>query len=154
MKKFLLPAVALFVSILALSLLAPSGAYAQSSHTPSHGAHSTTPKVETYMVIKVTDENKDESKGEKKVEYKAIAASHFKDEQKRVSDDYKQKMKEWHDLRKTDSSAPMPKRIKIQKLQSDYETQKVAQEYADKLKKEAEDKDKDNGDAKSTDVKK
>ena len=44
------------------------------------------------------------------------------------------------------------KRIKILKIQSDYETQKVAQEYADKLRKEAEDKD--NGDTKPKDVEK
>ena len=100
-------------------------------------------KVETYLVIQVTDENKTENK----VDFKATAKSQFKDEQKRAADDYKQKMEEWHDLRKTDPSAPMPKRIKIEKIQSDYETQKVAQEYADKLKKEAA----DNGDDKPVD---
>ncbi len=127
MKKLLLPAIALSVSILALSLLARSGSCAASK-----GA---APKVETYMVIKVTDENKTENK----VEYKAIAASQLKSEEKRVNDDYKQKLKEWHDLKKSDPTAPHPVKIAIKKLQVGYETQKIAQEYADKLKKEAAD---------------
>lgn len=143
MKKFLLPAVALSAAIFALSLLAPSAAYGQS---PRKG--NVTKAAETYMVIKVIDENKDESKGEKKVEYKAIAASQLKDEKKRGDDDFKQKMKEWHDLRKTDPNTPMPKKIKILKVQSDYETQKIAQEFADKKNKEEADKDSD--DAKPT----
>jgi hypothetical protein len=126
MKKSFLPAVALSVSIFALSLLASSGANAAAS---SKGAA----KNETYMVIKITDE----SKTDNKVEYKAIATSQLANEEKRVKDDYTQKMKEWHDLRKTDPNAPAPKKIKIQKIKSDYETQKIAQEYADKLKAEA-----------------
>ena len=103
---------------------------------------------ETYLVIKVTDENKTENKGDNKVEYKAITASQFKTEEKRVNDDYKQKMKEWHDLKKTDPQAPMPMRTH-QEVPKTYETQKIAQEYADKLK----DEEANNGDAQSKDKK-
>jgi hypothetical protein len=150
MKKFFLPAIALPVSLFALSLLATWEAHAQTPHhTPTK---STAPKVETYMVIKVTNENKDESKGEHKIEYKAIATSQLKDEKKKAEDDYKQKLKEAHDLRKTDPTTPMPKKIKIQVLKRDYETQKIAQEYADKLKDE--EADKGNVGTKPKDVKK
>jgi hypothetical protein len=135
MKKFLLPAILLTVSIFALSLFTQSKAHAWSR--PSG-----TKKNETYMVIKVTDENKTENK----VEYKAISKTQLKDEQKRAADDFKSKLKEWHDLRKTDPTAPMPKRIKIEKLKDNYETQKIAQEYADKLRDEL--LGKDNGDHK------
>ena len=137
MKKFLLPAIVLSVSLFAQSLLVPSPAYAVGGTGKSKVK---TNAPETYIVIKVTDDNKTE-KNEKKIEYKAIAKSQLKDERKRGDDEYKTKTKEWHDLRKTDPSAPAPKRIKIQVIQSDYETQKIAQDYADKKNKELEDKD-------------
>ena len=145
MKKFLLPAVAISFSVLALSLFAPSAAYAQRS------LHSTT-KVETYMVVKIIDDNKAEDKD--KIEYRAISASQFKDEEKRVKDDNALKLKEWHDLRKTDPTAPMPKKIIIKKIPrlTGYQTQKIAQEAADKLKDE--EANKDNAGAKPADLKK
>ena len=133
MKKFLLPAVVMSASIFTSSLLLPSGAWAQAKHAPKHSAT----KVETYMVIRVTDENKEENK----VQYKAIATSQFKDEQKRSKDDWNKKMKIWHDTRKTDPTVPRPKPIKIEKVETDYETQEGAEKYADKLTKEAADKD-------------
>ncbi len=132
MKKFLVPGVALGVSVFVLALVV------QSPRPAEAAKHSNPNKTETYMVIKVTDESKDESKGEKKIQYKAISSTQLKDEMKRAADDYKQKVKEWHDLKMTDPTAPMPKRIKIEKVKVNYETQKVAQEYADKLTKELE----------------
>ncbi|MEI8371930.1 MAG: hypothetical protein WCJ35_03745 [Planctomycetota bacterium] len=134
MKKLLLLAVVL--SIFVISLFAPSGARA--ANPPKKAI---APKAETYLVIKVTDDNKTENEARNRVEYKAITKSQFKDEQKRAADDYKLKMKEWHDLKKTDPTAPMPKKIKIEKIQSDYETLKVAQEYVRKLTEEGVNKD-------------
>jgi cell division protein FtsX len=129
MKKFLLSAILLPVSIFALALVVPSGACA--------AAHSTAPKVETYLVITITDENKTENQ----VEYKAIATSQYKAEEKRVKDDNATKMKEWKDLKKTTPDAPAPKKIIIKKIPklTGYLIQKDAQEAADKLKKEAAD---------------
>ena len=130
MKKFLLPAVLLFIFV--ISLLVP---LSELEAGPPKKA--VAPKAETYLVIKVTDEGK----AENRVEYKAIAKSQFKDEQKRAADDYKLKMKEWHDRRITDPTDSMPKKIKIEKIQSDYETLKVAQEYVRKLTEEGSNKD-------------
>ena len=124
MKKFFLSAVAISVSMFAWSLAAPSAAYAAGSPKNAN-----TPKNETYIVIKVGDE------------YKVIGTSHYKDEQKKATDDYTQKLKEWKDERKTDPNAPHPVKAIIKRIGTPYETQKIAQEYADKLKKEAEDKD-------------
>ncbi len=136
MKKFVLPAVALSVSIFALSLLAPSRAHAWASGRKG-GA-----KTETYMVIKITDENKDESKNEKKIEFKAIAASQYTAEEKRIKDEFKKKMDEWRDLKKTDPTAPQPKRIVIKKIPNltGYLIQKDAADAAKKLQDEAEGK--------------
>jgi len=131
MKKFLLSTVALSVFIFVISLLAPSGSDAGVGVGKGGSKKNV---VETYMVIKVTDDNK----AENKVEYKAISKSQFKDEQKRAMEDYKLKMKEWHDLKKTDPTAPAPTRIRIDKIQSDYETMKIAQEYVEKLRKKEE----------------
>ncbi len=119
MKKFFLPAVALSVSLFALVFLAPSGASAGVGVGTSK--YHKTQKDETYMVIKVGDT------------YKAIATSRYKDEKKKVEDDNKEKLKEWHDLIKTDSTAPKPKQASIKIIKRDYETEKVAQDYADKL---------------------
>lgn len=141
MKKFLPPAVVLSVSILALSLLARSAAHADK---PAK----TTTANETYMVIKITDDNK----ADKKVEYRAIATSRYKDEEKKVKDDYAQKLKEHKDLIKTDPSTPRPKKILIKKVKTGYLTQKIAQEYADKLRDE--ESDKDGGVVKPKDIKK
>ena len=90
MKRFFLPAVALCVSIFALSLLMPAGAYAGGGHSNNN----TSAGDETHMVIKVGDE------------YKVVTASRLKHEEKKVKDDYAQELKEWHDLKKTDPNAP------------------------------------------------
>jgi len=142
MKESFLPAIALSVSVFALSFLVPSGANAQEGRSRSGHSNS----KETYQVIRVTDE----SKTDNKVEYKAIATSQLKAEEKRIKDDYAQKLKEWHDLRKIDPQTPMPVRPVIKKYPKTFETQKIAQEYADKLK----DDEANNGDTKSKDVKK
>ena len=144
MKKFLLPAIALSVSIFAFSLLVPSGASAASTPKPKTG----TSKTETYMVIKVIDENKEENK----VEYRAVATSRYKDEEKRVKDDNAKKIKEWKDLLKTEPNTPRPKKIVIKKIPklTDYQLMEDAQKAADKLKDE--ELDKDNGDQKPKDT--
>jgi hypothetical protein len=130
MKKFFLPTVAITVSLFALMFLAPSGACAGvGTGAGSYGKSHKTQKDETYMVIKITDENKSEDK----VTYKAIPTSRFKDEKKHADDEFNNKKKEWHDLKLTDPTAPMPKKIKIQKIQGDYETNEYAQKEADKL---------------------
>jgi hypothetical protein len=135
MKKFLLPAVALSVSIFALLLLAPSRADAWAGAKKG-------PKTETYMVIKITDDNKDESKNEKKIEFKAIATSQYSAEEKRVKEDNKRKLQEWQDLLKTDPNAPHPKKIVITKIPklSGYLLQKDASDAARKLQDEADGK--------------
>ncbi len=144
MKKSLLPAVALSVCAFALSFLVPSAANAQGGRK-GHGNNSN----ETYLVIRVTDENKAENKADTKVEYKAITASQLKTEEKRIKDDYAQKLKEWHDLKKIDPQAPRPVPPVIKKYPKTFETQKIAKEYADKLK----DEEANNGDAQSKDKK-
>ena len=88
------------VSIFALSLLAPSEACAQ--RPPSK------PPDESRDLHGHQDDRREQ--GRKKVEYKAIATSQYKDEEKRIKEDYEQKMKEWHDLKKTDPTAPRPRR--------------------------------------------
>ena len=124
MKKTLLPAVALTLSAAAGLLLSPSAAFSQ----PASGKGD-----ETYMVIKIIDDNKTENK----VEYKAIATSQYKDEDKRVKDENTEKLKEWHDQRITDPTAPRPKKITISKTKfTGYLLQKDAQQAADKLRDE------------------
>jgi hypothetical protein len=126
MKKFFLSAIALSVFILAVSFLAPSAASAAPS--PKRAA---TPAAETYMVVKIGDD------------YKVLGSAHLKDEEKRLKDDYAQKMKEWHDLKKTDPQAPAPQKLVIKKIPklNGYLTQTKAQEAADKLKEEEANKD-------------
>ncbi len=138
MKKSLLSTVALAVSVFALPFLSPSDGFAQKQ--PSRGSNGTA--NETYMVVKIVDENKDETKGEKRVEYKAVSASQLKGEEKRVKEENARKLKEWHDLRITDPTAPQPKKIVIKKIPklTGYETQTIASEVARKLTDEEADK--------------
>ena len=131
MKKFVLPAIAISVSLFALALFATSGTCSQPP------THPTGPKADTYMVIKVTDENK----ADKKVEYKAISSSQYKDEEERVKKDNDKNLKEWKDKIKDEPSTPRPKRILIKKIKTGYQTQKVAQDKADKLRDEEAGKD-------------
>ena len=142
MKKFILPAIVISVSLFALALFATYGICSQSP------PHSTAPKVETYLVVKVTDENKTD----KKVEFKVISASQFKDEQKRLKEEYDKKYKEWQDVKKADSTAPRPIKPTIQKIGTSYKTQTGAQKVADKLRDD--EAAKDNGDDKPKDAKK
>ena len=121
MKKSFLSAIAVSVSIFALSLLAPSGACA---------AVAKNPVAETYMVVKITDPNKTDNK----VEYKVVATSQYKDEEKRVKDDNDKKVEEWQDMLKNDPKTPHPGKIVIVKLKTGYKIQKIAQDYVDKLK--------------------
>ena len=146
MKKLLLLAVMLSVSILALL---PSGAYAAGA---KKNPGTTT---ETYLVLKIVgeseasgrgsgkiDSNKVDSNTEPKIEYKVVATSRYKDEEKRIKDAYATKIKEWKDLRKIEPGTPMPVKPTIKKMgNTTFQTQKVAQEYADKLKDEESDKD-------------
>ncbi len=120
MKKPILPVIALPVSLLALSLLASTVGAAVSK----------SPVNDTYMVIKITDENKTDNK----IEFKVVTSTQYKDEEKRVKDDNAEKLKEWQDLIKTDPQTPRPSKILIVKVKTGYQTQKIAQEYADKLK--------------------
>jgi hypothetical protein len=75
------------------------------------------------------------------VEYKVINTSQYKDEEKRLKDAYNVKLKEWKDLKKTEPTAPMPVKPIIKKIGTPYLTQKVAQEYVDKLKDEEAEKE-------------
>ena len=140
MKKFLLPAIALSASIVAVLLFAASAAHAGVAVK----SKSNKPANDTYMVVKIINENKTDQP----VEYKVITTSQLKDEEKKVKEDNAQKMKEWRDEKKADPTAPPPKRILLKKIPklTGFETQKVAQEQADKLKQQ--DADKDAGDAK------
>jgi cell division protein FtsX len=140
MKKSFRAAIALAFSVFALLFLVPPGANAQDRRSRSGSNNN-----ETYLVIRVTDENK----AENKVEYKVVSTSQLKTEEKRVKDDYAQKLKEWHDLIKIDPQTPRPVPPVIKKYPKIFGTQKIAQEYADKLK----DEEANNGDAKSKDKK-
>ena len=62
MKKPFLPAIALPVSLFALSLLASSGLAAATSKAPVN---------DTYLVIKITDENKTDNK----IDYKVVTSN-------------------------------------------------------------------------------
>ena len=142
MKKLLLPVIAISVSLFALALFATFGMCGQAP------THSTAAKVDTYLVVKVTDENK----ADKKVEFKVIPASQFKDEQKRLKEEYEKKYKEWQDVSKADSTAPRPIKPTIKKVGTPYKTQTGAQKIADKYRDE--EAGKDNGDEKPKDTKK
>ena len=133
MKKSILPDIALSLSVFALSFLWPSGAFAQHGHGTGRTSNNNT--NDKYLVIKITDDSK--------VDYKVIPTSQYKDEEKRVKDEYTQKVKEWHDLRKIDPQTPQPVRPVIKKMGNTFETQKIAQEYANKLKDEEANKDSD-----------
>jgi hypothetical protein len=114
MKNSFLSAIVLTFSIFALSFLVPSRACA--SNVKKAAAKDT-----TYMVVKVGNK------------YKVISASGYKAEEKRVKDDNEQKLKEWHDLKLTDPTAPPPQKVSLTKIKAGYQTQSKAQEYADKL---------------------
>jgi hypothetical protein len=135
MKKFFLRVLVLSVSLVAFALLAPFSADAAGT-TKSKVAPST-----TYLVVKITNENKDEKKGEKKIEYKVIPSTQLKDEKKRLNEDYKKKLDEYQDRIKTDHTAQHPIKPTIKQVGDPYKTQTVAQETAKKLQDEAEGKD-------------
>ena len=132
MKKLLLLSIALSVSVLSLLSFAVSGTYAQKA--PKTG---NAPVTESYFVVKVTDPNS----ADNKVDYKVVASSQYKDEEKRIKDDYTQKVKEWKDLKKADPTLPMPVKPTIKKIGTTYQTQTGAQKIADKLKAEETNKD-------------
>ena len=100
-------------------------------------------------MVKIVGESKGEnrlaSRGENntdsKVEYKVINTSQYKDEERRLKDAYKQKLKEWKDLKKIEPTTPMPVKPTIKKIGDTFQTQKIAQEYAQKLNDEEADKD-------------
>jgi hypothetical protein len=91
---------------------------------------------ETYMVIRITDDWKDP-----KYEYKVIATSALRDEEKRISDENDQRLIEWNDEKKNDPQTPRPTKISLKKLKTGYQIQRIAQEYADKLTGELVDAD-------------
>jgi len=123
MKKSLLCALVLSAAVSAALLFTPSKACAWA------GAQGKTAVPETFIVVKIGDD------------YKAIGKSTLKNERKRVDDEYATKVKEWHDLRKTDPTAPHPVKPIIKIIGTPYETQKIAQKAADDLKDEAANKD-------------
>jgi hypothetical protein len=125
MKKSVLPATALFAFIFVLSLFSPSAVFAQNK------GKSTGNKTDTYLVIKITDENKPENN---RVEYRVVSASQYTDEEKRVKDEYKKKVDEWLDLKKADATAVRPVKPIIKKIGTSFKTQGGAQKVADKLK--------------------
>jgi len=124
MKKSLLPTIAISVSAFAILLLSSSGAYGQPRPGSSRSGKSGTTN-ETYMVIQIGDE------------YKVVTTTQYKDEEKKVREENEQKMTEWKDEIKNDPKAPRPQKVVIKKLKTGYKVQKIAQEYADKLKDEA-----------------
>jgi hypothetical protein len=108
----------LTAAVLALSVLCvvvPKLAIAAGSN------NSKGPKEESYIVIQ---------EGE---DYKAITASSYNDEVKRLKDDYKQKMDLWQDDRKSDPTIPQPKKIIPKKVMTGFKTQQGAKDYIDKL---------------------
>jgi len=145
MKKFLLPSIAFSVVLSALLVLASSAAFAGNTPRASHAGNAST---DTYFVVKIVDENKTDNK----IEYKVIAAKQYKDEEKRIKDDYTQKLKEWQDVKKADATAPQPKKAIMKKIGTSYKTQTGAQKVADKLKDE--EAGKDSGDEKPANDKK
>jgi len=136
MKKLIPLAIAFFVSIFALSLVVPSEAQAQprGSRNSSRGS---TNGNETYLVVKITDPNRPEHK----VDYRVVNTSQFKDEERRLKDDYNKAIVEWKDLKKTEPTAPMPVKATIKKIGTPYHSQKIAQDYATKLMTEEDNKD-------------
>jgi len=148
MKKSLLLSIALSASVFVFALVDPPRAIAQ-PHGGSRGHGSSSDSKETYLVVKIVGESKGEnrlaSRGENntdsKVEYKVINSSQYKDEERRLKDAYKQKLKEWKDLKKIEPTAPMPVKPTIKKIGDTFQTQKIAQEYAQKLNDEEADKD-------------
>jgi len=124
MKKSLLPAFALFASAVALLMFAPVQAFAQPRSGGSRGSKTGTTN-ETYMVIQIGDE------------YKVVTATQYKEEEKKVKEDNDQRLTEWKDEIKNDPKVPRPQKVVIKKLKSGYKVQRIAQEYADKLKDEA-----------------
>jgi len=124
MKNSLLPAVALSFSAFAILLISSSGAYGQPRPGGSRAGKNGTATNETYMVIQIGDE------------IKVVSNTQYKDEDKRVKEENKQKMTEWKDELKNDPKAPRPQNVVIKKLKTGYKLQKIAQEYADKLNDE------------------
>jgi hypothetical protein len=128
MKRTLLSAVSAMAVAVAVCLIALPDARAGRGINPGGGKT----KDETYIVIKITDE---------RVEYKAITQTSLKEERKRIEDDYKQRYKEWLDARKTDPNIPRPVKPIIRTMPgATFQTQKGAQDYADKFNKEEEEK--------------
>jgi len=136
MKKSSPLAIAVFVSIVALLLVAPSAAQAQHKGNRLSSKGSSSGK-DTYLVVKVTDPNKPD----RKVDYKVITTSQFRDEEKRLKEDYDKLIEEWKDVKKTDHAAPMPVKGTIKKIGTPYHSQKIAQQDATKLADEEAEKD-------------
>jgi hypothetical protein len=89
-------------------------------------------KTETYIVIQIKDEG---------IKYEAVTKTGLKDKTKQLKDDYDQRYKEWKDEVKTDPKAPRPKKPIIKQMPgATFETQKGAQDYAEKLQKEEDEK--------------
>jgi hypothetical protein len=123
MKKPILAAVALCVAFFGSSMLSPSHAFAQSGSRAPRGSSANA--NDTYYVVQIGEE------------YKVVAKSRFKDEQKRLDDDYKKALKEWLDRRRIEPDAKRPVKLIIKKIGTPFQTEKVAQEEAQKLKDEA-----------------
>ena len=128
MKKLLVVAIAATALFAAAFFVLSSEVYAQGAtkHAPS-GGKGGAKQDETVYVVQIGDE------------YKAIKKSDYRNEEKKLEEDYKQAIKEWQDSRKLDPKAPRPPKP-IMKKKGTFQTDKVAQDFIDKLKEEDEKK--------------
>jgi hypothetical protein len=104
--------------VVAVGLCQPS--YAPSSHRSSSRSSSTT-KTDTWIIVKIGDD------------YKTIRQADLKQEEKRLKDDYTQKIKEWQDLKKSDPKAEKPVQVAIKRVGPTFKTQKGADQYRQDL---------------------
>jgi hypothetical protein len=124
MKKSVLISFAATAAFAACLLFVPQEASAQ---RPGGGGKAGAKQDETVYVIQVGDE------------YKKVKRSELTTEKKKVEDDYKQALKEWQDIRKSDPKAPRPVKPLI-KQKGTFQTDIGAQEFIDKLKEDDEKK--------------
>ncbi len=78
-------------------------------------------KDEKWIVVKIGED------------YKSIRDQDLQNEQKRLTEEYKKKMKEWQDERKHDSKAEKPPKLVAKRVGPVFNTQKGADEYRETL---------------------
>jgi hypothetical protein len=152
MKRSLLSAAVMTLVATAICALSPLAAHAQPR--ASHGGGS---KTETYLVVQIIDPsveaskettkevNNDQNRNDQNRQmYKVINSTQLKDEKRRLEEESKEQLLEWEDAKKIDPQTPKPSKKTIKILKT-FHTQKIADEYLQKLldelaKKEGGDK--------------